>query len=483
MRQNHYKVHGLITHTSKNMEEDNTAITDTLNAWLRWKGAVIEAQGRYMDALYQSDNPDIKKKFDELNTMRRDIAKLQMSKPEKTSPEEYKKTIESLEKKKETLEAELSKLSKDFALEKTAGKADIKKISEILPKDSVYIDFAGIGIYNFKERKWEKPRYLAFVLIPNKEPIVKLIDLTSAEDADKNIKEYLEEMKKPAQHGTLPRKSLLSKWAQEVYSLIMKPLEPYIKDKKQLFISPDGNLNLIPFEVLMAQDGKYLMEDHIISYVGAGRDIVRFTDTNVAKGEALIMADPDYNMGLKEKEKITSEIRIAKTIRGTVSRDVSGLSFTRLPDTKQEADSIEKILKQKYKFTTRNYQDRKALEEILFSGEPPRVLHLATHGYFLKDEEVKPDDRFTMQEKEKLPIRNIENPMLRSGIVLAGVNASLKEGRDDGMVTAEKILGLRLKGTDLIVLSACETGVGDVKNGEGVFGLKRAFIPTTILPY
>ena len=66
--------------------------------------------------------------------------------------------------------------------------------------------------------------------------------------------------------------------------------------------------------------------------------------------------------------------------------------------------------------------------------------------------------------------------MLRSGLALAGVNASLKEGRDDGLVSAEKILGLRLRGTDLVVLSACETGVGDIKNGEGVFGLKRAFI-------
>jgi len=97
------------------------------------------------------------------------------------------------------------------------------------------------------------------------------------------------------------------------------------------------------------------------------------------------------------------------------------------------------------------------------------LLHLATHGYFLKEEAVKQDDNYLMQEQEILPAVNIENPMLRSGIVLAGINASLKEGRDDGMVTAEKILGLRLKGTDLVVLSACETGVGDVKNGEGAF--------------
>jgi CHAT domain-containing protein len=120
----------------------------------------------------------------------------------------------------------------------------------------------------------------------------------------------------------------------------------------------------------------------------------------------------------------------------------------------------------------------RALEEILFSVESPRILHLATHGYFLKDEEAKEllSQGFDLQEIEMIPGIGIENPMLRSGIVLAGVNTSLREGRDDGMVSAEKILGLRLKGTEIVVLSACETGVGDVRNGEGVFGLKRAFI-------
>ena len=80
------------------------------------------------------------------------------------------------------------------------------------------------------------------------------------------------------------------------------------------------------------------------------------------------------------------------------------------------------------------------------------------------------------EEIENVPLPGTENPMLRSGIVLAGANTSLREGRDDGVVSAEKILGLRLKGTELVVLSACETGVGEVKGGEGVFGLKRAFI-------
>jgi CHAT domain-containing protein len=225
------------------------------------------------------------------------------------------------------------------------------------------------------------------------------------------------------------------------------------------------------------------MEEYTISYISAGRDIVRFTDTNIAKGDALIIADPDYDMGLMERDKMSKEMKVAKTIRGGLSKDVLNISFDRLPETKQEADAIEKILKNKKKLKVRNYQNTKAIEEMIFSAETPKILHLATHGYFLNDEELKGSSEtrgITIKLKEDFMAKdeavNIENPMLRSGIVFSGVNASLKAGRDEGMMSAEKILGLNLKGTDLVVLSACETGVGDVKNGEGVFGLKRAFI-------
>jgi CHAT domain-containing protein len=268
--------------------------------------------------------------------------------------------------------------------------------------------------------------------------------------------------------------------AKALYELLLKPIETEIKGKKHLYVSPDGNLNLIPFEVLMIPEGKYLMEEYNITYVAAGRDIMRFADETQANGEALIVADPDYDMGLEEKTQVARAMGVTET-RGPapLSRDAKDMRFKRLPDTKEEADAIEKVLEQTHKAGVKNYQDKRALEEILFNLRNPKILHLATHGYFLKDEEVKQQPQlmgFMSLEKERFVDPGIENPMLRSGIVLAGANASLKEGRDDGVVSAEKILGLRLKGTELVVLSACETGVGDVKSGEGVFGLKRSFI-------
>ena len=110
----------------------------------------------------------------------------------------------------------------------------------------------------------------------------------------------------------LPREEVLRKEAIAIHETLIKPIESYVKGKKHLYISPDGNLNLIPFEVLMSPEGKYLMEDHLITYIAAGRDIMRFMDTTKAKGEALIMADPDYDMGLQEKESVASAMGVVE---------------------------------------------------------------------------------------------------------------------------------------------------------------------------
>jgi CHAT domain-containing protein len=133
------------------------------------------------------------------------------------------------------------------------------------------------------------------------------------------------------------------------------------------------------------------------------------------------------------------------------------------------------------------YTGREALEEVLRTKGAPKILHLATHGFFLTDLDLTSlmDESMLrgMQQISGLPIptgkkAEIENPLLQSGIALAGANKALESGdveRSDGIVTAEKILGFRLRGTEMVVLSACETGVGEVKTGEGVFGLRRAF--------
>jgi CHAT domain-containing protein len=221
----------------------------------------------------------------------------------------------------------------------------------------------------------------------------------------------------------------------------------------------------------------YLMR---LIYIGAGRDVVKFHRTALTGGTSLLMADPDYDLGLQNMEKVKKEMGVLKQrVRGEVSIDARGLRFTPLPETRDEANAIDRILRSGFKQKVLNYQGSRAMEEMLYTSAAPRVIHLATHGFFFKalpnPEQGKRGLELKVNSGE-IRALNIENPMLRSGIVLSGVNSALKEGRDDGLVSAEKILGLRLRGTELVVLSACETGVGDVQTGEGVFGLKRAFI-------
>jgi CHAT domain-containing protein len=161
-----------------------------------------------------------------------------------------------------------------------------------------------------------------------------------------------------------------------------------------------------------------------------------------------------------------------------------GFRFSKLPGTREEAEAIYGLYGGN---RAELYTGREALEEILRSRGAPEVLHLATHGFFLKDLDLAglADDspergiqQVTMAPKKKGKRVKMENPLLRSGIALAGANTALETGdagRSDGIVTAEKILGLRLRGTDMVVLSACDTGLGEVKAGEGVYGLRRAF--------
>ena len=339
----------------------------------------------------------------------------------------------------------------------------------------MYLDFVSSRLYDFKENKWGDAYYLVFVLVPENPPQVKLLTIAKEDEINTHINNYLAEMSKPEIHQgrVMPKVSKLNEEAKALYEKVLKPLEPYFKGKKSIYISPDGNLNLIPFEAFVMPDGKYLMEEYEIDYITAGRDIIRFTDTAKAEDRVLIMADPDYDMGLEDIQKETAELNLT-SLKGEVSAALSEMEFPRLPETKDEADAIEKLIHGKYE--VKNLQDKKAIEEALLDTKKPRLVHLSTHGFFLKDEKLEPEDVIQFQSIDEIKPARIENPMLRSGLVFAGVNKSIKEGRDDGILTAEKILGLRLKGTEFVVLSACKTGTGNVNTGEGVFGLKRAFI-------
>lgn len=455
--------------TSSHLGDNPVIVTETFNAWLRWKGALLESQKKNLDAVFHSDDAETKRLYESLMKMRKALAALEFSGPEDMTLQQYKDKLNLLKSSKDDMEVSLSRRSAKYALLKSSSTADIKDISSLLPEGSVYVDFADIAPINLKTGERSGRKYLAFVLVAGRgEPVTsQLIEIGDMQTVNGKINDFLVEMNSPEVFGIIPDKSVLDEISRELYTLLIKPIEQHLKGRRHLFISPAGNVNLLPFEVLMDEQGKYLIEQAEISYITAGRDIMRFSDTTKASDKAVIMADPDYDLSLPEQTALGPRQGTSRLIRA-----MQRFNFPRIPSTAVEADSIEEIMRTTLNLTVENLQRGDADERRLLEVSAPRILHLATHGFFLTDLALVQSDNPSKSENTKA----VDNPMLRSGIVLSSVNTSLKSGLGSGIITAEKALALNIQGTDLVVLSACNTGVGAIERGEGVFGLKRAFL-------
>ena len=456
---------------------------DALDIWLKRKGVILEVQRRFQEALFYTDDPETLETFYALSRVRTQLSRLTFAQPDKQNLSAYRKRIDDLKGQKEKLEAKLSRLSRAFALNRKIAKADCEKLSKALPTDSVLVEFARVKMFDFKARnagKWKPAHYLAFVLHAGKGENVGMIDLGDATEIDKAISEL--------RKGISSMQEKAEESSKKVYNLVFASLKKEFGGKKEIFISPDGNLNLIPFEVLQGPDGRYLIEDYTFNYLAAGRDLLGFGQPGGKQtGKALLIGDPDFDMTMAERKPLLEKLAQTKVKGREVPRrsiDMESFHFERLPGTKKEVEGIRSLLGEK---NTSLYTGKEALEEVLKKHKPPRIVHLATHGFFLKDQdnwEIPPNIpgraaySFTMPRPGTKKKIRVENPMLRSGFALAGANRAGKLTSipaDDGVVTSEEILGLRLRGTEMVVLSACDTGLGEVKAGEGVFGLRRAF--------
>lgn len=453
-------------------ESEPTTVREAFEVWLRWKGIVLESQGRYLEALTKTDNPAVQATFDELASVRQELARLRIMQPAIAAAAQHRQDITALEGRKTELEAELSRTSAAYGLATAAGKVDVQSLARLLPKGAAYIDIALVRDWDFSPLTFKGYRYLAFLSRPERGKI-ELLDLGPAAELEPIIAAYRAEIKMKSSGDEQHDSQRLGTLAETLYRRVMGPLLPYLQGVSQLVVSPDGALNLVPFEVFAGPDQRYLVEQYAIHYLPSGRDLVRLANTPRHFGDALILADPDYDLQLGPKLP-----------RQEMVASLQGVRFDPLPDTRVEADAIVALLRQKKGGKVRRLVGADASEQALFGKVQPGLLHLATHGFFLQGEGDGAGSGANRGIKLVLTGRTeatgsappLDNPMLRSGIVLAGVNRSLEQGGDAGLVTAEKILGMRLLGTDLVTLSACETGVGDVRAGEGVFGLKRAFI-------
>jgi CHAT domain-containing protein len=450
---------------------------EAFNIWLKSKGAVLEVKKKYQESLFINSNPATDEILYEISNIRDNLSKLAFSTTFVDEIESFKKQKNSLKYKKENLDVRLNYLIHAFSQQEVVNQ-DSEVIAKNLPSGTVLLDFVRADCI-FEDNE----KYLSFIIHSGEGEKVRLIDLGNIDEIDHLIAGYKKELSESGNgDGSIPLKT-----AKRLYDLVFRPLEKELGEAKNIFISPDGNLNLIPFEVLQNPDGKYLIEEYTFNYLVAGRDLLAFKSYTEPGQKYVLMGAPDFDLKPSEKQNIIKNNNIEEN-RLTASRaaNLSELSFEPLYHAKAELKAIGDIMGPDKCdiFTGPN-----ALEEILFARQSHEILHLATHGFFLGDETLPSSGRGweiatfpAVKETYSEPIDrliDIENPLLRSGILLAGAKHSLTTGNagiNDGIVTAEKILGMNLHGTKMVVLSACDTGLGEVRSGEGVFGLRRAFI-------
>lgn len=234
-----------------------------------------------------------------------------------------------------------------------------------------------------------------------------------------------------------------------------------------LLIAPDGELDLVPFDALLDEQGHYLVERFSVTYLTTGRDLLRMKAPRQSKSPALLVADPLFD---EAANTILAKAERPKSVPANARRSItsgqklSDVYFAPLIGTEREAHAIQALFPDATMLT-----GAQATKAALERADAPQILHIATHGFFLEDQENNSSADSADAASEAA------NPLLRSGLALAGAN-SKRGGVSGGILTALEASNLNLWGTKLVTLSACDTGIGNVKNGEGVYGLRRAFV-------
>ena len=270
------------------------------------------------------------------------------------------------------------------------------------------------------------------------------------------------------------------------YSQIWEPIKDYISPGDNIYFSASGILHQIPIESLPIGNGKIMSDVYNMHRLSSTRELVK-EKKEVKYTKAVLYGGLNYDM--TDNELLAENQTYSKNAseeyfvsRGLLEDSIRGYKWDNLSNTQQEVDYISDLMK-KNQITTQTYKENKGNEESFkaLSGHEYNIIHLATHGFFYPDEEAKEKDYFKpMLLNEHYRMYNeVDMSMWRSGLVMSGGNRAWKgdtipDKVEDGILKAQEIGDLDLRGADLVVLSACNTGQGEV-TGEGVFGLQRAF--------
>ena len=445
---------------------------------LSYKGVVLDSIVEDRLVAEASRGSEDQKLVEQLNLDKRQLGQLLLQPAQKLSDKTTQR-LEALEGEIEKIESQLAQHVAGLGHTRHALGLRLEQVQPTIPYDGALIEYLRYGHYLGKG-KWE-PRYGAIVLFSEGAPL--WIPLGKANEVEALVRRY----------GTLvrgsPEEDELSANLQALYEALWAPIGQALPSQtKRIIISPDGELNFISFATLLTKDKQFLAQTYDVQYVASGRDLLRELKPSTAK-EVVLFANPDFDLAstpMFVKADNGSSDPGAKSIRGSERRDVEDWSFESLDGTQNESDELVKKFAG-WGWTPTDLTWKDATKEALLKIHSPYILHLATHGFFAKEDPTatKTESESPMNDQQRVTkSKFFKNPMHRSGLALAGAQTTIEAWKrdevppveNDGILTAEDVSTLDLQGTWLVTLSACDTGSGEARAGEGVMGLRRGFI-------
>jgi CHAT domain-containing protein len=433
---------------------DNQTLAAQSASWLiNGKGTAHEALASAALRVRDSSNPALAKANKELEALRKELARLTHAEPKPGEEKELQKKRDRLTEQEQVLASTIRRLGGVTP----APWVELDAARQAMPNGAVFVDIARMYFYDYKLHRWTGERYGAW--ITPKVGDVKVVDLGPAFAVDALVNRLRKELEAAptliTEKGELEAEKVLLPHLQALSQKVLHPLTEHLGGNTRILLCPDANLWLVPWDALTLPDGRYAIEQYRISYLVSGRSAFHEeAKVNRQVGPALVLANPDYDLGRSRKAPSALRMGRARPLPGTAR------------EAQAAAPSLFKWTGQKPVVLTGRQATAAAVKEV----HSPRALLLCTHGFFRADQERAPGAPNGNTTKKW------ENPLLKSGLLFAGCNVAQQKANDNGILTALEAVGLELRGTELVVLSACQTGLGEVRNGEGVAGLRQAFL-------
>jgi CHAT domain-containing protein/Tfp pilus assembly protein PilF len=427
---------------------------------LRRKGRVLDAVSDGVQILRRHSDAEGLNLLQRLAEARAVVATLTLNGLASATQYEYQANLSTAQAEADRIESLITSRSAEFRAVITP--VTIKQVQETLPPDSVLVELVAYQPFNPSYRTnsdmWGEPRYAAYAI--HHDGTLRWVEIGEAQAIDADSSRFRASLQDPDRED-------VKDIAHNLYKMLMRPLNGVIGDVRRVFLSADGELNLIPFGALVDEHGNYLIESFSFTYLTSGRDLLRMQVKAPSRQGPLVIGVPDYDAANNQPPR--------EAVPQNREFDFSQAWFLPLAGTEEEALALGGVLKGATILT-----GIEATKAALKQASGPSILHIATHGFFLPDQTQQPGLRRLTQrsvagDSSTQPAPKISNPLIRSGLALAGAN-NRHTSTDNGILTALEAAALDLWGTKLVVLSACETGLGDVRVGDGVYGLRRALV-------